>query len=367
MDYTTEVRRLSYKHPLFANILIQIGFWLTAYGLFFLILYFISLAMASLYTEFVEISIFENILVAAFSAIVLAICLGIIDYFIEPRFRRSSLGIELLVKSILYLIVWFSVSSLSFQIGFHLEARFLHAPGLEYSETFSNYMLIAAMIYTFFMIALVNYFRLMQRNFGPGKIIPLIFGWYRKPSNENRIFLFMDLRHSTSYAETLGHIKYSQMIQDCFKDANQTITSYNAEIYQYVGDEIVLTWISSDGLRDMNCIAFYFAFQERLEEKRDYYLESYGFLPMFKAGAHIGEITVAEVGELKRDIAYHGDTINTASRIQSACNSYSKSFLISEALNKNLEWNEQYISEYQDTAVLKGKTAAVGIFSVRMK
>jgi adenylate cyclase len=35
------------------------------------------------------------------------------------------------------------------------------------------------------------------------------------------------------------------------------------------------------------------------------------------------------VGDIKRDIAYHGDTLNTAARIQSVCNQYNKRFLTS--------------------------------------
>ncbi len=60
------------------------------------------------------------------------------------------------------------------------------------------------------------------------------------------------------------------------------------------------------------CIQAFFAFQNRINEKGQYYQRTYGHIPEFKAGVNIGAITVAEVGERKREIAYHGDTINTA-------------------------------------------------------
>ena len=50
------------------------------------------------------------------------------------------------------------------------------------------------------------------------------------------------------------------MIQNCFQDVNKVIPKYYAEVYQYVGDEVVLTWLKEEGLRNNNCINFYFAF-----------------------------------------------------------------------------------------------------------
>jgi len=72
------------------------------------------------------------------------------------------------------------------------------------------------------------------------------------------------------------------MIQDCFLDVNRVIPPYNAEIYQYVGDEVVLSWNSEDGLKNMNCIKFFFAFRNQLQERNEYYEKKYGFVPQFK-------------------------------------------------------------------------------------
>ena len=62
---------------------------------------------------------------------------------------------------------------------------------------------------------------------------------------EERIFLFLDMRSSTHIAESLGAMKYSQLVQDCFADLYQAVQQTGAHIYQYVGDEAVLTWKSS--------------------------------------------------------------------------------------------------------------------------
>ncbi len=48
----------------------------------------------------------------------------------------------------------------------------------------------------------------------------------------------------------------------------------------------------------------------------------------------MGKVTAVEIGDIKRDIAYHVDTLNTAARIQSVCNEYNKDFLVSETAQK---------------------------------
>ena len=90
-----------------------------------------------------------------------------------------------------------------------------------------------------------------------------------------------------------------------------------------------------------------------------YYENNYGFVPFFKAGVHLGEVTVSEVGIIKREIAYHGDTINTASRIQAQCNKYGKRLLISGQLYQRLGKSKDYKIVHTDSAILKGKNKPV--------
>ena len=70
--------------------------------------------------------------------------------------------------------------------------------------------------------------------FGQGILLNFVMG--------NRIFLFMDLKDSTSIAEKLGHVKYSRLLQDCYYELTEVVTKHSAQICQYVGDEVVLSW-----------------------------------------------------------------------------------------------------------------------------
>ena len=125
-----------------------------------------------------------------------------------------------------------------------------------------------------------------------------------------------------------------------------------------------MTWPESEGLKNHFCLEFYFASKKQFRARSEYYLTNYGFLPDFKAGAHTGRVTAVEIGEVKRDIAYHGDTLNTASRIQGVCNEYEKSFLISKVLLDKVGLHPNMKVQELGMILLKGKTTKVGVVSI---
>ena len=120
----------------------------------------------------------------------------------------------------------------------------------------------------------------------------------------------------------------------------------------------------AEGLKELACIQFYFACSEQFAKRSAYYEEQYGRLPFFKAGLHGGKITAVEIGEIKRDIAFHGDTINTAARIQSLCNTYNKSLLVSKGFTEFDGFGSQFIATSLGLVTLKGKQEAVELVSV---
>jgi adenylate cyclase len=204
----------------------------------------------------------------------------------------------------------------------------------------------------------------VNKKFGPGILLPLLLGKYRHPKEEERIFMFMDLKSSTTIAEQLGHFKYSAFIRDAFMDINFILSPYDAEVYQYVGDEIVVCWKTEEGLKNLACVNFFFACEKEFSKRSEYYKSKYGMTPEFKASLHVGKVTVVEIGEIKRDLAYHGDTINTAARIQSMCNEYKKKLLVSDLFAEVSLLNKNFNTQKLGSILLKGKTIPVGILSV---
>ncbi|MEP1096335.1 MAG: adenylate/guanylate cyclase domain-containing protein [Cyclobacteriaceae bacterium] len=294
--------------------------------------------------------------------IVSGLLFGSLDYFIERKvFKHVSLG-----KAMLIGLTSFTVVVLLL-LTFAMRA-FTRIAGLEFNwDTYSDFMFsneMLLLVFYFFLIAfLADIFKQIDKKLGPGNLWRMIIGKFYQPKEDERIFMFLDLKSSTSIAEKIGHIKYSKLIQDCFKDLH-VVEKYHAEVYQYVGDEVVLTWSREIGLADSNCLRAFFEFRKKLVDKADYYMKKYGVIPEFKAGLNIGKIVVAEVGEIKTEIAYHGDTINTAARIQEQCNILKRSLLISEKLKTSLMLDSGFASDHVGDILLKGKSSKVNIYSV---
>jgi adenylate cyclase len=280
-------------------------------------------------------------------------------------FYNKSLGIIILGKALINLVVFVILTSVVRGVIFpYLTKQFFNGVDSAANQKSWDAFFYLLLIYNIVVGLLINFINQVNKKYGPGVLLPLLLGKYRNPKEEERIFLFMDLKSSTSIAEISGHLKYSAFIRDSFVDINSVLGKYNAQIYQYVGDEIVLTWTIGEGTRNASCVQFYFACEARFIEKTDYYITQYGQIPQFKAGLHMGKVTVVEVGDIKRDIAYHGDTLNTAARIQSVCNNYNKKFLISGYVLKNTSIEKYFKTESLGMVMLKGKTEPVEIASV---
>jgi adenylate cyclase len=235
---------------------------------------------------------------------------------------------------------------------------------VDMSKVMNFEAILSVLFFIVSSILLINFIIQVSRKFGPGNMLKMISGKYAKPREEQRIFMFLDLNDSTTIAERLGHLKYSSLLQDCFHDLTAVVISYEADIYQYVGDEVVLSWRISKGLDESNCIKTFFAFDSILNSKKLYYEDKYGHLPEFKAGLDMGTVTVTEIGDIKREIAYHGDVLNTASRIQHLCKIKHQKMMISEKLATHLQNNKQFTKILLGEINLKGKKTVTNLYSI---
>ena len=305
------------------------------------------------------------LLIGVILGVLYGVVLGLVGYYLDKEFpRNQGLGKVIVFKTLTSLGVLILMLMLLRYVFFDpLFSLFeISAPALSDESWPLVFFLLG--VYYFFMTLVISFVNQVNKKYGPGILIPLLLGRYRQPREEDRIFMFMDLKSSTTTAEQLGHLKYSSFIRDCFSDINEVLYPFRAQVYQYVGDEIVVTWPEKEGIKNHFCIEFFFACKRQFESRAVYYITNYGFLPEFKAGAHTGTVTTVEIGEYKRDIAHHGDTLNTASRIQSVCNDYHKTFLVSRYLLDKVGMNSNLKTEELGMILLKGKTEKVGLVSV---
>jgi adenylate cyclase len=299
------------------------------------------------------------------TAIIFGALFAIINTLTDTtRMRRRSFGAIIAIRSALYIAAFLFAGFAIYLIY----SSFNIITEKQWQETFNYFTPVYALsIITYFIVAIlfINFILQVNRKFGPGNLFKLTTGKYCTPKVENRIFMFMDLKGSTAIAEKLGHQKYSELMQNCFHDLTDVVINYKASIYQYVGDEVVLCWDMKNGLKDLNCIKTFFAFDKMLQSRKYYYLKNFELLPYFKCGLDSGEVTVAEIGDIKREIAYHGDVLNTAARIEKLCTPQGKQMLISQYLEKELPkemngFSKEYIGEFE----LRGKEEDIKIYSI---
>jgi adenylate cyclase len=225
---------------------------------------------------------------------------------------------------------------------------------------------VAILILTLASFA-INLLRQLNRMLGPGTLMSLLLGRYHRPVAEERIFMFLDLNNSTAIAAELGPLRFNDFKNDFFHDIAEPVLATRGRIYQYVGDEAVVTWTSDRGLRQGNCLRCVFLVSERIHEQKDRYLARYGIVPEFKAGLHGGPVVTAEIGDIKKDIVHSGDTVNTAARVEAQCRPLDRRVLVSESLLRQCEVPAELEVEDMGERELRGKVEALRLYSVRAR
>lgn len=294
----------------------------------------------------------------------LGLVFGLLELFLFPRaerrFRRWSFTKMLVFKTLLYTFVIYLVTfSVMTIVGFFEGHKLSELPPL-----LSSMEQLVLVIYTLVVYGLVLFFLQVNHLLGEGVIWKFIRGKYHKPREEERIFMFLDMKSSTTIAEQLGHVRFYTLLNELFHEISEPVLQTRAEIYQYVGDEVVLTWEVEHGLENSNCLKSFFMFQERLQENGETYFRNFGVRPQFKAGLHFGKVISAQIGDLKREIVYNGDVLNTTARIQEECNTYQRDCLVSGNLMNRLKQMNGFQWERIDAVRFRGKETEVEIFSV---
>jgi adenylate cyclase len=229
---------------------------------------------------------------------------------------------------------------------------------------FSSFSFWSVEIYIAGVIGLSIFYTEVSENIGQGVLHNFFVGKYHKPKEEERIFMFLDMKSSTTIAEQIGHVRYFEMLRVYFSDLSDSIIKYSGEIYQYVGDEVVLSWKLKKGLSNNNCIRCFFAMKEEMKNQIEHYHEQFGLLPEFKAGLHLGKVTTGEIGVIKKDIIFTGDVLNTTARIQGLCNAYEVEILVSDPLMRRLTTEPKFLIKSLGESVLRGRDEKIKLYTI---
>nr|WP_255647367.1 adenylate/guanylate cyclase domain-containing protein [Fulvivirga sedimenti] len=177
--------------------------------------------------------------------------------------------------------------------------------------------------------------------------------------------MFLDLKSSTTIAEKLGNEQYFQFLKDAFTAITPSILKHNGEIYQYVGDEIVVSWNMNHPKSFQRAILCFFDISDSISGDENF-KKRYQVQPEFKAGIHGGIVIAGEMGIIKREIAYSGDVLNTTSRIQESCKQFDAHLLISNYIYEKVKHLDSVRFEQIGSIPLRGKNKPLELFKVEV-
>jgi len=299
----------------------------------------------------------RGFLTGAFIAVVLAT----FDILAEARatmapLLRASFLVHVVVKSALYLVV--------ILFGLAAGAWLLPAPkeaGLRFPVERGDVLFAVAVALAF------NFVLDISRLLGQNVLINFVTGRYHRPRLEERVFLFIDMQGSTTLAERLGELAFHRLVNRFVIDLTEPIVAASGEIHRYVGDELIATWKLADGVADAHCVRACFDALDRLAALAPDYVREFGSAVNCRAGIHCGPVVTGEMGSIKREIVFLGDTVNTTARIQEMCRTTGHRVLASAALIDRMELPPEIAKRSLGDLRLRGKEHDVVLYALEKR
>ncbi|HKY61166.1 MAG TPA: adenylate/guanylate cyclase domain-containing protein [Gemmatimonadota bacterium] len=217
------------------------------------------------------------------------------------------------------------------------------------------------LVFASIMSLLVNAVIEVGQLLGFGVLRDLVTGRYHRPRREERVFLLIDMKSSTVLAERLDDLAYHRLLNRFFRDVTDAALDHGASVHKYVGDEAILTWRAEDALTQARCVLCAFAVRKRILSKAAEYEERFDVVPEYRAALHIGTVVAGEMGDLKREIAFVGDTLNTAARLLVAGRELGRDIIASTTLLDRLALPADMSREPLAPLALRGKEQTVPV------
>lgn len=223
-------------------------------------------------------------------------------------------------------------------------------------ENFAGAVVIALLLTIF-----GNFILKLSRIIGRNELFNFFVGRYRRARREHRMIMFLDLRGSTSITEQIGDLEYLKFLDQFFLRMTPALRATGGSIHKYIGDEAIITWRGRFATAS-NGHTFIRHFRKRLSDDAGFFEQTFARQPEFRASLHYGEILIGEMGDVKKEIAYLGDSLNTAARVIEFGKTTGYALVVSEAVPG--------LAEIEDKAALgshrlKGKVEMIELFGIK--
>ncbi|MEP6711239.1 MAG: adenylate/guanylate cyclase domain-containing protein [Ferruginibacter sp.] len=324
-------------------------------------------AVGSLLNDYLSQHPYYSLLIREGLVFIMSLIMGYLFVFtLRHIFRNSPFWKNFLAKTFILLLAAFVMNFLVHFVEDKFMAGQSSARALNnfFTEAMHPYRLLRRILYWIILFLVTQLYIEINDKYSPGVFLDILAGKYLKPKIENRIVMFIDLKDSTPIAEKLGHQQYFLFIREFIFHVSMALIEQGGIIYQYVGDEIVVSWLYSKK-HSKKALASIIEARKNIQRNSERFRRKHSIVPEFRVGIHVGEVTVGEIGVIKKDLAMSGDTMNTTARIRSACNELNHKFIVSKEFVESSDLKE-FQTESLGIVELKGKANGIELFSLKI-
>ncbi len=146
------------------------------------------------------------------------------------------------------------------------------------------------------------------------------------------LILFADIRGFTPFAEKLLHYDVIHVLNLYFQQAGKVIARYDGTINNYMGDGFMALFEADDASEGaLRAVKAGLGLLDAVQNLKPYLEDLYHQSFQIRVGLHYGQVVAGKVGSPgHKKLTVIGDTVNLASRVETANKEAGTQFLISE-------------------------------------
>ncbi len=187
----------------------------------------------------------------------------------------------------------------------------------------------------------------------------------KKGNRCEAVVFFSDIRGFTDFSNKKSPEEVVAMLNSYFEVMVDIIIRHGGVVDKFVGDAIMAIWGAPHGTPDdaKNAMLACLEMRRELERLNEQRIADGEQPLMIGMGLHAGPVVAGTVGSNDRlEYTVIGDTVNTASRIESATKSFGTDLLVSEEVVRRV--GEEFLVELAGSTKVKGKNKPLALAKV---
>lgn len=196
----------------------------------------------------------------------------------------------------------------------------------------------------------------------------IIAGDEAASQNAELCILFADIRNFTGISDSHDAEMITGMLNVYFSQWARTIRRHGGVVDKFIGDAVMAVFgLKGDGAPCDDAVACLVEMRAALPGLKKE-LAGLGLpqLTEFGVGIHFGRVVVGDIGsDERKNFTVIGDTVNVASRLESACKVLSTPCVISNETFVKLGARNQTLFKPLGSVRLKGKSRALKVFGLK--